>query len=289
MKELITGDDIYAAILMFRTIDNRTIVLLEGQDDQQALDIHIDEHSATSINCFGKPNVLRAVGVADEVKMARVLAVVDRDWDDKLGGLSSSPNIVYTEHYDLDATMARVDGVLDRVAHANGSKEVIQDDLSLSAYASISEVVIAASSKVGLLRFLSVSRNWELNMREFPIVEVLDYAAGNCGVDPVRLVSLAMRRSKEATALENDVLVAFVEADFEEVDRYYYCCGHDLRAVLAALINSRWGGSGCGKKSIGVGIRTALSCAVLIATRLYSDVVAWAIENKTRVWSCGVA
>src|SRR3569833_432884 len=162
MRELITGDDIYAQMLMLRMSDARTFLLLEGEDDQRALDVHIDDESAASINCFGKPNVMRAVGIADERQTRRVLAIVDRDWDDRLGGQSSSPNIVYTDWYDLDATIASIEGVVDRIVYANGRKEDIKADIEESQHGSARDMIVAADSMVGLLRFLSVSGGWNL-------------------------------------------------------------------------------------------------------------------------------
>jgi hypothetical protein len=281
--EFITGDDIYAEILMMRTYDTRTIVLLEGQDDEQALDIHVDSVTAICINSFGKPNVLRAIGIVGETNTSRVLAVVDRDWDDTIGGISSSPNLVYSEHYDLDATVIAVEGVLERIVYAHGIKERINADLEGRGDVTLISIVEDICCPIGILRYLSVSKNWELSMREFPIVEVIDIPA--MGVDQKKLVQLAMARSKSATVVELDVLSALVQAHSSAVDKFYYCGGHDVRSVLAVLINKRWGGHS-GRKSIGSAIRSTLSCAVLCATSLYSAVATWATANGTRVWSC---
>ena len=289
MRELITGDDIYAQMLMLRMSDARTFVLLEGEDDQRALDVHIDDESAASINCFGKPNVMRAVGIADERQTRRVLAIVDRDWDDRLGGQSSSPNIVYTDWYDLDATIASIEGVVDRIVYANGRKEDIKADIEESQHGSARDMIVAAASMVGLLRFLSVSGGWNLNMREFPVVDVLDPDNSKMGIDPDRLVALAMRRSKMATSLESDVLAAFKRAESQVSDRYYYCCGHDIRSVMSALTNSRWGGKRFGRTQVGSAIRVALTCIVLASTRLYALVSEWAQLNRTKVWSCNLS
>lgn len=43
MIEHLTADDLFAQVLLIRTVDDRTIMMVEGQSDEAVLGPHVDE------------------------------------------------------------------------------------------------------------------------------------------------------------------------------------------------------------------------------------------------------
>src|SRR5664280_1216328 len=79
MRELLTGDDLFSEIVMRRTADPRTVIVLEGPSDCVTLDIFLDDTSCYSIDANGKSSVLRVIECSETTSTKRVLGVVDND------------------------------------------------------------------------------------------------------------------------------------------------------------------------------------------------------------------
>src|SRR6476469_6664888 len=102
MKPGLSGEDIFAELLMLRTADHRTIVLVEGPSDCRALDPHINEEESRTIPTFSKSALERVVALVDDEDFERALGILDRDWVDVLHPPVASDNVVYTDDYDLE-------------------------------------------------------------------------------------------------------------------------------------------------------------------------------------------
>jgi hypothetical protein len=279
----VTGDDLFAEILMLRTADPRTIVLLEGASDCQALDTHIDAAVAHTLPGYAKTTVERAIELADSGQVQRVLAIVDLDWVGVLSGPLESANVVYTDHYDLDATVFLSDDIMTRVVATTTDRDRLDAYLTRVG-SSLREIVVRMAGKIGLGRFVSCRDRLEVPFRDFPTHVAITQA--NDDVDLAQMVTIALGRSREPMIQQTEFLGRVKKTLNETGDLSRYCSGHDIAAVLAHLVRHCLGGGALSRQTMEQFGRAALSCAALKQTALYGDVVAWAREANTRVWSC---
>jgi hypothetical protein len=281
MRQWLTGDDLANWLVMLRTADRRTYLILEGPSDCQALDPHINEARAISFPAHAKSVALRAMEVIKQQNVERVVAVVDRDWTGILNADPAVPDVIYTERYDLEATIIFTGEILQRLISSVSDRATREAD-NVPSLGSAAARVIEISGVVGTLRLVSARDRLGIACDGFPVHEVLTEHAES--VDISRLAAIAVARSKHA-AIDVSALIAVIERESEnEMERAELCNGHDLAMTIATL-TKRWGGN-ASKGSVEQAVRTAFSCSELKTTALYRRVASWARESGTEIWSC---
>jgi hypothetical protein len=282
MQRWLTGDDLANEIGMLRAaLDARAFVLLEGPNDCRALDPHIDEASAMSFAAHGKRNAERAIELLEARGFEHVLAVLDRDWVDMLDPPLSSANVVYTDDYDLDATVMLAGTVLERLVSALSDRDRREAHLS-SVGLDAEHLALQLAGPIGLLRFLSRRDGHELRCEDFPVHEAI--ASTRASVDIQQICVIAVARAVRPNIAASAAGV-FLTAELEnQTDLRAYCCGHDLAAVLSVLVR-HWGGS-ASRSMLEAVSRAAFGCADLATTSLFAAVRDWAQSVDVSVWSC---
>jgi len=281
MRQWLTGEDLVNWLVMLRTSDSRTYLVLEGPTDCQALDPHIAADAALSFPAHSKSVATRAIEIVDQRGLKRILAILDRDWVDMLTPAIASNNVVYTDMHDLDATIAFAGAVLDRVIVAHSNRDARVAHLQ-STGRGATELVAFIACTVGVLRLVSERDRLGISCRDFPVQETL--SAAHDGVDLHRLAVVAVGRSEHTIVSETD-LVARIEAELPGVlEPRRICDGHDVAMTVSTLVRY-WGGTGS-RTVIEQAMRSALSCAELQLTSLFDDVTAWSQRAGATVWSC---
>jgi hypothetical protein len=280
----VTGDDLFAQVLMLRTADPRTIVLLESSADCQAIDAHVDDVEAQTIPGYSKTAVEKAIQLADAAPLERVLAILDLDWVGLLDQPLSSLNIIYTDRYDLDATIFLTSDVMTRIVSATTDRDNVDSHLK-STGLSMREIVLRIAGKIGIGRFVSCRDKLEVSFRDFPVHVVL--MADQDDVDVTQMVTTALGRARTSTIAQADFVARVRKMLTEVTDLSQYSSGHDIAAALAQLVKGPWRGSNVSRVVMEQFGRAALSCAALEQTMLYASVTSWARESGTRVWNCG--
>ena len=278
-----TGDDLFAEILMLRTADSRAIMLLEGASDCQVLDTHVEPDTAITLPGYSKTAVERAIELIDASAVPRVLAVLDLDWVGILSGPSESANVVYTDYYDLDATVFLTGDVLVRVIAATTDRERVGAYVE-STGLPLKETVIRMAAKIGLGRYVSCRDQLKIPFRDFPTHAAI--AQADDDVDLGRMTTIAVGRAAEPAIQQHEFLRRVRAALGTSPDLSRYCSGHDIAAALAHLVRRRLGGGSLSRKTMEQFGRAALSCETLRQTALYTNVAAWAQAANTQVWSC---
>lgn len=284
MIEHLTGDDLFALVKMLRTSDSRTIVLLEGGADCDALEPHIDADHAYPLPGHARTTVERAIQLIDETDTGRVVALVDRDWTTLLFPKPDSPNLFFTDFYDLDATILLTGDVLERVLSSLTDRERRRqslDGLGVSAR----ELLIRLAGVMGVGRYVSMRDDLEVRFRELPAHACVDSSHGQ--IEVAALATVAIRKSKEPKCDQIQLANAIREKlQEEEGDLIQYCSGHDLASQIASLVRNVWGGAKVSTDLVERTLRAALDCQTLKMTTFYEDLRRWATESGTVVWSC---
>jgi len=286
MRGLLTGEDLFALILLLRTSDKRAVLILEGPTDCAVFDAHLQHQQCFSLPGYGKQSVLKAIELVDRTGLSNVIGVVDRDLDFIQGVDISSDNVIYTDAYDLDTTIFYASSTFVRVAASICERSAQESHLGSLDGRDARNLVESIAAPLSLLRMISERESLGLKLRGFPMHEVVD--GGSASVRVKDLVRLAWQRSGSPTTIVLQDLVSEVEALLAQgLAGAQSICGHDLHASLSVIARASWGAP----KSVGVDavarlFRAAFSCTELMATELFAAIAAWADARSLTVWRC---
>jgi hypothetical protein len=281
MLSNLTGDDLFAEILMLRTSDARTVVLLEGSSDCSALDPHMLEETSRSLPGYSKSAVERAIELVDESSIERVLGILDRDWVGLVESPMVSPNVVYTDLYDLDATIILGGDVLDRLLSSLADRDQLAGYLQRMG-TTARELFIRLAGQIGLGRFVARRDRLKVRFQRFPVHSCTD--ARVAVVDIATMSAVAISKSKAPACTEIELASKIRKAVEEEADLERFCSGHDLAALISHLIRKEWGGARVSRDVVEKTARAAFDRGNLRRTQLYEQVKDWAAAVDTEVW-----
>lgn len=282
MLEWITGETIYAELVLQKGADDRTLMLLEGDTDCRSLDGHIDESACLTIPCHGKENLVVAMELVDKFKLAGIVAIRDRDWVGYLATPTLPPGIFLTDFYDLDASIVLSGDTCSRVIIGFADRRQLSQHLESCGVSSPRDVAVAYAGPVGILRLESDRNGLMLALRDFPMRPVTHDSYSR--IDLQKLVELAILRSEDCD-LDALGIVELMERRLAAEDSLaHVCSGHDLLSALSLVMRKRWG-RGISVEVLGDSFRGALSCEDLRRMSFYRKVSS-AIESKEPIWLC---
>lgn len=284
MRERLTADDLFSYILILRPVDKRIFFLLEGDSDYAALRAHIDESEVNVIPGYGKGIIEPAMSLVNSHAVPNVVALLDQDFGALLPGSVAQSNIFITDHYDLDATIFFSSDLCDRMAFNFGDGDQIKSLISDLGCVDLARASANLALAIGVLRYISVRDGLRLNLRDFPIGEVV---RDDCrSLDMEALASLALKKGPQPPSKRTQELVIEIRGEMARVTNpYSYCSGHDLARALSVILRKR-GGVSLKPDTVERALRGAFGCAEIRATRVYSELTTWAQQADRRMWVC---
>lgn len=285
MQSFVTGDDLYAHVLLLRAVDPRAVLLMEGPSDCAVVDPHLNSDQIQSLPAHGKESLLRCIEIADIQGERNVLGVADRDFDIEFGFQVVSKNLVYTDAYDMDTLVCYTGSVLSRAISAASHRETRIRHLTAHAISDPRTIVECSAGALSAVRFLSMRDGLGLNLDRFPMHAVVKPPSGE--VDLERMIDIAISRSSQTVATRSRI-VAEVESirDKHSKALRYFIRGHDFHACLAVQISQFWGGTKLSVERIAVVLRAAMGCLDLMGTTLFDQIRTWGHTRGINVWSC---
>jgi hypothetical protein len=281
VRSSLTGVDIFNTVMLQRSLDKRLVVLVESPEDSGVIDPHLNDSDVQTFPGYRKESVLTAVQMFLSHQIREVIAVVDADLDRYNGRQQQHPpNVVMTEFYDLDADVLfhcpqALDGIVANFSD-KARRQVYLASRGISAHEAILDMAIA----VGEIRYCSVVRQCRLNLRGFPLHEVLE--GYEQGAAQASVLALALARTPNAAEITtSDVAIEVAVL----TDKRHVASGHDLISALAALIRKRWGGT-AGQGVLASALRSAAQCQCWKKTVVYRFVQEWARQFSVTAWTC---
>ncbi|MEU4355864.1 hypothetical protein [Streptomyces virginiae] len=276
----LTGEDLYAEIIMQRTNDRRNFLIVEGDGDISIFDRFLEAELFVAIPASGKKSAREALTLAFEDGFPGVYSVLDRDWKDLIPGEIDDWRIVYTDQYDLDmcvffsgAYSAVASGYCVRGGYRAAGEGCAEKD--------IQKICLDMAFPVGVLRFVSERDGFQLRLRDFPLHEVVD--PGGLFVDLSALVSVALNRSKRCQVPASEILAALTEEMEQIGDQARYCSGHDVARAFAILMRKRWS-TVMSVDHVEKAARTAVHWGRFKNFSVYADCALWFDGDATQVW-----
>ncbi len=281
MYKNLTPPDICNSLVMARQLDLRGVLLLEGVNDFGAISPHVNHASVDCKYVGGKDRVLKVIRLVNSVRLDRVLAIVDRDFDGILNPEVSEGNVVYADEADMDAMIFFSGSVLDRILRNHADVESMEADLQRSGQ-TVEGRFVSLSFPVGVLRKMSMEFGFGLDLDKVPFHSVV--GSDGVSVDYVRLCDMAVRKSEKHRA-PSDLQERYKkELDSTPISRAF-CRGHDLAGALDYCVRL-WGGKKVlGRKGAEALVRACFAKSDLVGSAFYRDVAAWGQRHQLQVWA----
>jgi hypothetical protein len=222
------------------------VVLVEGDLDVAYIS-EVALPSACVVNGRGKPRILAELDAILDSQIP-VLVLLDRDFDETTGVARDHPDVFYTRRYNLEAELLLDEEVFGEIWHLN-LRATHRNSIDAAAALKICEDV---ATRIGHVRFLSVTHGLYLNLERFPIERVVQPSTPVAEIecDHEAIIHLALARSPSSPWLRRrkrrmaDGHLARAAKrigkylnDAPEIPAIEYASGHDVGRVLNYLLS----------------------------------------------------
>lgn len=279
----LTGQEVVTTLLMERQLDGRAVLVVEGPTDCQLIDIHLESESCYTMVAGSKSAVLESAALSLAEDLDWVLFVVDTDFGDLVGPVSSQRNVVRTERYDLLMDVLHADDSLLRkavVTHSSpGTEARLQVRFQNDVFSRIWEVAQA----IGVLRYLVVSRRLpQLSTRKWPYRGISeDLESGQLLASLATIAAARCGGTLEAGRIESEIFEALRDLDAPS----RLVSSHDLIAVTAEFMHAESGGQHAHGVLAGT-IRASVGCLEFRGLAVIKAIDAWAVERGWSLFDC---
>ncbi|MET7812321.1 hypothetical protein ABZT26_15890 [Streptomyces sp. NPDC005395] len=281
MLSELTGEELYAEMIMQRTNDVRSFLVVEGDGDIAIFDRYLAQDRFTVIPANGKKTAHDALRMAFDDNFSGIYSILDRDWLDLIPGGLQDRRIVHTDKYDLDACIFFLPGVYVSLASSFCVRGGYRAGGAGCSETEIREACLRMAFPVGALRYISERDKLLLRMRDFPLHEVVDRAS--LAVDLDLLIATAVGRSKKA-AVDPQSIKEKLKAEIAEItDIAKYCSGHDVARAFSILAKERWSAT-ISVDNVERTARAAVSWERFQALSTYSDSAQWFGGKPEMIW-----
>lgn len=223
MREYLDGNDLFNQVMLMRS--NKKILVVEGESDYNlALDFLSEEAVEVTVG-YGKRTLLEAGRLLPSTEDF-VRFLVDADFDRILeNDLYFGHPFIVTRLYDLYMDL--------HFQNADCSKRVARRYLKKSAITADEAVAIAEgiAEQLGLLRYVSVSKQYHLNLEGFPIHNFFPREVGG-QLQLKETVEMSIQRTPNCVLSAAEILDA-MESAIGEVSPNALINSHDFMSCLS--------------------------------------------------------
>jgi len=263
---------------MIRSQFSGSFLIVEGDKDARFFRNYISSAHCRIEPAMGKDNAIGALQILEQDSFAGVLTIVDADFHLLEGKLLNNPNLIYTDHHDLEVTLVNSQA-LDKLLTEYGSAEKIARFESRIGK-DIRTILIEAGRIIGCLRWVSLQQGLGLDFEGITFSDFTDQSS--LTIDPAKLIRAVKNRSQKHSLNETETLEAVQNLMGQDHDALHICCGHDLTALLSAALRITLGSNNANdvkQEVIEKSLRLAFEASLLSTTRLYESIRGWEERN----------
>lgn len=283
MRGALTGDTLFATVLLTRQATKELILVVEGDDDHYVFEAHINDRDVRLVmGTGGKPNVLRAAEIADAQDLKGVRFFVDADFDRAAETPVAYPaNVtVSTNHDTLMDVVLGGDLLLDRVidTHCRAARRAGNEFTTEEVRREAMEL---AGTMVPL-RVANEDGGLGLRLRDFPLGNVTALPA-----QVAELAQIAIARSNTSLTIDEVVQRVGVTNAVLTNAREPLVGDHDFFRALSRVLRSK--GVTAGAESLLTAFLAGMLCAHLGVTDWYVELTAWGAAHNRTTFACPCA
>lgn len=278
-------------IRMKRSLDPRTILLLEGTSDMRVFEKFINPENCKLVDSNGKDNALSILKLLKESgEFKGLLAIVDSDFEYiQNSGLNLIPNLFLTDNHDIE-TMIISSNAFERLIEEFGETRKI------CAFCECLKIsLLERALPIGYLRWMSYKDNLELSFNECTKNDIHEKIIDKCtlNVEINKLIQVFLDCSPEHKVKDADKLKEILESQVKDelYNPWFVCCGLDIIKIFTIGLINIFGNDRRGKKIdsevLDGMLRLTYDYKDFQKTQLYKSISNWEILNSPyKVLSC---
>jgi Protein of unknown function (DUF4435) len=288
MRQYIDSDDLAGEVRMARSLDARTVLIVEGATDAGFFERFADLEHCYVLAAHDRTRAIAVLRVLNAAQFFGVLAIVDADFGRITGTAETEPNLLFCDGHDLEMMLIRSQA-LERVVAEHSSEK------KLSAFlASRQRQVVLATSlaqaclPLGAMLLISLQQDLGLTFEDLNFNDFVEH--GSLDINHTKLIRSVLNKSScHDSQLEARILQQVSALVKHATEIWDLARGHDCVEVLAFALRSTIGtkkSKTSTRKPISVNadalereLRLAFSEADFAVTLLYKEINAWETTN----------
>jgi hypothetical protein len=228
--------DIAQEIRIERQVHKGSFLLLEGDNDLRRFSKFTDAVKCSTVNCFGRSNLIGAVQLLYEDGFLGALGLADADFDRLTNTLLVHEGIIFSESHDFDLDCA-CEAALQRYLEETGDATKCD---GAGGPVGVAKWVIGSLRPLSILRFVNVKEDLGYKLDDINHVRICVPQGDVIDIDlMIEHVSEGRFSAADAKNKLREKVVAYMRRDF---DLQQLTNGHDFFAILGIALRNRLGG-----------------------------------------------
>jgi Protein of unknown function (DUF4435) len=261
---------------LLRAASTKSVMLVEGGDDEKVFVHFIDEDKCEIVICHGHEKALPALAKLESRNIQGILCIIDADFSAFGGRRVGSVNLLQTDDHDLEVMLFK-SRAFDKVLGELGSQGKIKKlkDQGVDPR----EPIWRSAHCLGIFRLYSASK--ELNLK-FEGISFKFVERKSLSVNVDLMIKTVFNNSMKPIANQDEIKKFIHHWLGQKHDHWQMCCGHDIAVVLGKGLQSLLGSQPCATTdgpAIERQLRLAYSSDQFRGSALYSGIRNWEQRN----------
>lgn len=225
--------DVAQEIRFERQLHKGSFLLLEGEEDLKRFTRFTDDKLCSTVNCFGRKNLIGAIEILYDEGFAGALGLADADFDRITGSLRTHEGIIYSDAHDFDMDWV-CEGTLRRYIDEVGDKDKCD---AAGGLAGVVEHVFIATRPLSILRYLNEYQNLRYSLQRIRHDEI----SADSKID-VDLLVPHVSQGAFSSATKQDWLKTLIKNHLSaKHEAKQLTNGHDFCAALGLALRDKFG------------------------------------------------
>lgn len=260
---------------LFRDQNPEVVFLwVEGSDDKKLMKRLINSNVEVRF-CNGKGKVCSLMSLVQRSRLRRVIAIIDKDYDEILNETKNDTNLFYTDGTDMETTILSVEKAVTKIL-SEYADDVKIEEYNRSHDYRLTDQIFSICSLVG--RFRLINRKYEMDLT-FDNTNITRYISRELDFDLSGYVEDILLSSNRSSDIER----VMARVDHEPYTNYKFwdiCRGHDIIKVFQYVFSAGRGCLGFGRyefseQELARFIRGSYEEAWFYNTNLYRNLKRW--------------
>jgi hypothetical protein len=267
--------DIVQEIRFERQVHKGSFLLLEGPEDLRRFTRFTDGKLCSTVNCFGRSNLINAIKLLYEDGFAGALGLADADFDRLTGSLEVHEGVIYSDAHDFD-----MDWACEHTLHRY-LQEVSDPDkcAAVGNAPGVAAMIFKATKPLSLLRYLNHHQGLRYKLSDIRHSEVVNH-----GVIDIDLLVEHVSRGAFSAADKKATLGQLVKGHLESQHNLLQITnGHDFLALLGLALRDKLGKRlppHTWKSEVQIHFRLAHSEEDFVRSGVFKAILEWQHENQ---------
>jgi hypothetical protein len=267
--------DIVQEIRFERQVHRGSFLLLEGPEDLKRFIRFTDENLCSTVNCFGRSNLIGAIKLLYEDAFAGALGLADADFDRLTGSFENHEGVIYSDSHDFD-----MDWACEQTLHRYLEEVGDPDKCTAAGKApGIAAMIFAAVKPLSVLRYVNHHQQLRYKLNNVRHDDIV-----NDGLVDIDLLIDHVSKGAFSDAEKKDKIKQLVKGHLgSQQNLWQLTNGHDFLALLGIALRSKLGKRlppQTWQSEIQIHFRLAHSESEFAQSGTFKAIVDWQNENK---------